>query len=86
MTQLIKILAAVNEKGRRIGEDHPCAVLTNHEVEIVFQLHEEGWGCRRIARKLEVSRSLIRKILKGELRAQFPARYKGGAPETGAGG
>mgnify|MGYP001558211220 CR=1 FL=1 len=71
-----KRLVALNEKGRRIGEDHPCAVLTNHEVDIVFILHEEGWGCRRIARKLEVSRALIRKILKGELRGQFPARFK----------
>lgn len=71
-----KILVAVNEKGRRIGEAHPCAVLTDHEVDIVFVLHEEGWGCRRIARKLEVSRALVRKILKGDLRAQVPARYK----------
>jgi hypothetical protein len=37
-------LAAVNEQGHRIGEDHPRARLTNHEVELIFDLHDDGNG------------------------------------------
>lgn len=67
---------AVNERGYRIGEDHPSAKLTDHEVEIVFQLREEGLSYGAIARKLEVSKSLIRDITKGRKRAQTAARWR----------
>lgn len=29
-----------NEHGQRIGDDHPCAVLTDHEVELMRDLYE----------------------------------------------
>lgn len=71
-----KILVAVNEKGCRIGQDNPAAVLTDHEVDIVFELREEGWGYGRIAKKMEVSKSLIRDIVKGTARFQHAVSYK----------
>ncbi|SDH23462.1 hypothetical protein [Propionivibrio dicarboxylicus] len=37
MTLLVK----TNEHGRRIGESHPRAVLTNHEVELMMELLDE---------------------------------------------
>lgn len=70
----------VNESGQRIGEDHQGAVLTNEQVDFIFQLHDDedgpGWGYDRIATALECSKSLVRRILKGEIRNQIPARYK----------
>lgn len=69
-------LVGLNEKGRRIGEDHPCAVLSDHDVALVFELRGQGWGYRKIARSLEVSKSLVRKIVKGEVRAQVAVRFK----------
>lgn len=30
----------VNEKGRRVGETHPRARLTDHEVDLIRELHE----------------------------------------------
>lgn len=72
-------LVGVNERGQRIGEDHQGAVLSDHEVDLVFELHDPdgvNWGYRRIARAMECSKSLIRRILKGEIRNQFPVRYK----------
>jgi hypothetical protein len=71
-----KRLVAVNARGNRVGEDHPCAVLTDRDVELLFQLREEGWGYRRIAGKLECSKSLVRKIVKGMARAQHAVRFK----------
>ncbi len=37
MTALVKI----NEEGRRIGQDHPRAVLTDHEVDLLLGLLAE---------------------------------------------
>lgn len=37
MEQAVKI----NEKGRRIGESHPRAILTDHEVDLLMELLTE---------------------------------------------
>jgi hypothetical protein len=74
---------AVNERGQVIGEDHPRAVLTDHEVDLVLELRAEvdeagqprysfGW----LAAKFEVSKSCIARICWGTRRAQYPAGFK----------
>lgn len=70
------IRVAVNELGRRIGQDHHRAKLTNGEVDLMFAMHEEGWGYRKLAAKFEVSKSLVRYIIKGRWRCQTPAKFK----------
>lgn len=69
-------LVGVNAKGRRVGETHNCAVLTDRDVELIFELREEAWGYRRLAAKFDCSKTLIRKILKGKVRCQHPTRFK----------
>ena len=69
-------LVGVNERGRRIGEDHPRAVLTDHEVSLIFELRSLAWGYARIAAKLEVSKRHVRNVLNGNRRAHFPAGFK----------
>lgn len=50
-------------KGRRIGEDHPNAILTDGEVELVRQLRErDGLTYDAIAAKFEISKSSVAKI------------------------
>ena len=61
---------AVNENGRRIGQDHHNAKLTDHDVELLLQMHESGTGYRRLAATFEVSRSMVRYIVKGRWRSQ----------------
>lgn len=68
-------LVAVNERGRRIGEDHPLARLTDGEVELIRQLHEEGMSYAVLAEKFEVSRWAIGRICRYERRAQTPAAF-----------
>lgn len=67
---------AVNERGLVIGEDHPRAVLTNHEVELVLELRAEGYSFGWLAQKFEVSKSCIARICWGVYRAQVPAAYR----------
>lgn len=67
---------AVNEAGLRIGEDHPNAKLTDAEVEMIRQLHEEGVSYEHLAEKFEVSKWTIGRICRYERRAQVPAYFK----------
>lgn len=67
---------AVNDAGLRIGEDHPNAKLTDAEVELIRQLHEEGVSYETLARKFEVSKWAVGRICRYERRAQTPATFK----------
>lgn len=66
----------MNELGRRIGEDQTGAKLTNHEVDLLLTMREEGMGYGRLAKVFEVSKSLVRDIVKGRRRNQTVARFK----------
>lgn len=74
---MTKRLVSINEKGRRIGESHPRARLTDREIELVFALRAEGWGYKRIAHKMEMSVRHVRDVLACRKRAQFAAGFKG---------
>jgi predicted DNA-binding protein (UPF0251 family) len=68
-------MVPVNDSRRRIGEQHPGAVLTDHEVELVHALHEDGLSLAEIARKMEVTKGCIWKIVHGYRRGQVPAGW-----------
>ena len=69
-------VVAVNEHGQRIGEDHPGAKLTDHEVELMIEMHEDKVGYRKLAKIFEISRSQVRNICKGIKRSQTPHDWK----------
>ncbi len=69
-------LRAVNERGHIIGEDHPRAVLTNAEVDVVLELRAEGWSFGRLAKHMDVSKACIARICWGTRRAQYPVAFK----------
>lgn len=69
-------MIAVNEQGRRIGESHPRAVLSDHEVDLVLELLDSGLSQRVVAEKMEVSRRCVRDIASGRRRAQVPAAWR----------
>jgi hypothetical protein len=75
-TQKKARMVAVNEKGQRIGEDHPRAVLTDHEVDLLLELKAEGYSLAWLAAKFEISRVHAWRIVTGRKRAQTPARFK----------
>lgn len=67
---------AVNDHGRRIGEYQTGAKLTDHDVDLLWQLHEQGYGYKRLATVFEISRGHARDIIKGRRRGQTIARWK----------
>lgn len=68
-------MVAVNDARRRIGQDHPRAVLSDHEVELVHALRDDGLSLAEIARKMEVSKGCVWKIVHGYRRGQAPVGW-----------
>jgi hypothetical protein len=73
-----KSLVAVNDQGRRIGESHPRAKLTNHEVDLVHELVEEGMSYRQVAEKFEglISKAGVGHIVTGRCRGGTVAGHR----------
>lgn len=67
---------AVNDRGLRIGESHPRAVLTDQEVGWLLELRAEGYSLAWLAGKFEISKSCAAKICRGQNRAQVPAGFR----------
>lgn len=71
----------VNAQGRRIGEDHHRAKLSNSDIDLILELRDEGLSYEAIARKMDhvpngIAKSTVRDICTGRIRAQLPADYK----------
>jgi hypothetical protein len=64
-------LIALNENGRRIGENHPRAKLLDYEVDQVLALLEAGLSYAEVSVKFEVSKSCIAHIATGRRRGQM---------------
>jgi hypothetical protein len=71
-----KKLIGINEKGRRIGEDHPLARFSNHDIDLMQRLKDEGVSLRRIAEIMECSVDQVKSVSCGRRRGQYPARFK----------
>ena len=69
-------MVGVNECGRRVGESHPGSKLTDSDIDIICQLHEEGLGYQSIAEKFDVSKSAVRDWVTCRRRSQYPSRFK----------
>lgn len=70
-------LVGVDQNGNRVGEDHGKAKLTDHDIDLIRELHEEhGLGYRTLARKFETSKSTIRDICKYRRRFAVAVAWK----------
>jgi hypothetical protein len=75
--QAVSGTVAVNEHGRRIGEGHQFAVLSDSEVGLLLDLRErEGWSYRQLASKFEIDRGTARDYIKGRRRCQTVAGHR----------
>ncbi len=66
-----------NERGLRIGEDHPNARLTDAEVEALLADRDAGMSLSALARKWGLSKSGAKGIVDGRSRAQHGERRPG---------
>ncbi len=71
-----KLLVAVNDRGMRIGENHQRAKLTNHEVDLIRDLYDEGMRVSEIARKFEIPKSYAWDICHYNVRCQTAEKFK----------
>lgn len=70
-------MIAVNEFGKRIGEDHQHARLTNEQVDRIRDLHEEhNLTYDQLAAMYCVSKSTIAGYCQYRRRAQTPFGWK----------
>jgi DNA invertase Pin-like site-specific DNA recombinase len=70
-------MVGVNERGLRVGEDHPKARLTDSDVELMRHMHEvDGVGYRRLATMFEVAKTTVRRICNYQMRCQPVAGFK----------
>lgn len=69
-------IVGVNELGRRVREVHHYASLTDHDVELMFELHVQSFGYRKLAKKFEVYKSNVRDIQKGRMRGQVAIAWR----------
>lgn len=66
----------VNDIGRRVGDSHHNAKLTDTDVELLRALRGEGWGYRKLAAKFEVSKRLVRDIIHDRRRGQVATAWR----------
>lgn len=76
-------MVAVNDRGLRIGESHPRAVLTDHEVDLLLELRAEvdakgapKYSLSWLAAKFEIHKGTAAKIVSGQRRGQVTDRFK----------
>jgi hypothetical protein len=69
-------MVAINENGRRIGEDHHLAKLTDHDVGLLLDLRDEGFSYGWLAAKFEISKSAVRWYCIGGRRAQTISGFR----------
>lgn len=69
-------VVAINERGHVVGESHPRAVLTDHDVDLVFELREDGMSIGRIAKAMEVSKGCVAHILAGRTRSHLVVTWR----------
>ena len=67
-------VVSLNNFGRRIGQSHPRARLSDVDIDRIFVLRERGLSYRAIARIMHMSPSGVRSIVSGRTRAQVPER------------
>jgi hypothetical protein len=72
-----KIYVPVDEKGYRIGENHPMAKLSDKTIDAIRDAHENlGIGYRRLAVFFGLPRSTVRNICLYRRRASTIAGWK----------
>lgn len=66
----------LSESGTRVGETHHRAKLTDHDIDLIRELHEEGLSYKVIAEKFDIGKSTVADIVKCRRRWQLPVKWR----------
>lgn len=67
---------ACNARGNRIGESHKNCRYTDHEVDQVLELREQGLSYSQIARAMDMPKGTVYAICQGTIRAELPDHWE----------
>ena len=76
---MIKLIrhVCVNDRGLRIGESHPRAKLSDHQIEEIRTLAiEHRVPYRELAKRFSISFGYVWKIVSFKRRNKLPAEYR----------
>lgn len=73
---MAKLRITLGIKGRRCGESHGRAKISDHEVDLIHQLAEAGMPSTTIAAKFGLVRSHVWRIIRGLRRGVIPEDIK----------
>jgi hypothetical protein len=71
-----KRYVGVNDQGRRVGEDHPNAKLTDHEVVLVLETYKRLRSYAKVARVFEIGKSTVAGYVKRRRRDQVAVKWR----------
>ncbi|WP_288076436.1 hypothetical protein [Pseudomonas sp.] len=72
-----KRIVAINEKGNRIGQNHPRARFTDDQVDRIRDLHEDhGMTYDQLSALFQCHKQTIASICQYRTRAQTPFGWK----------
>lgn len=69
-------MMAYSKSGRRVGESHANCKYSDHEVDLVLRLHEDGLAYRQIAKAMDMPLSTVYAICTGVIRGILPDRWE----------
>lgn len=76
MQKTARSFVGVNERGQRVGETHPGAKLTDHDLDLMFELRASGMQVAEIARKFEITRKHASAVLNYRARNHLVVRWR----------
>ena len=71
-----RMIVGLSDQGKRIGEGHHRAKLTDHEIDLIRELYDDGMSISEIARKFEIGKSHCWDICHYTVRVQTASRFK----------
>lgn len=71
-----EVLVSIGDSGRPVGESAPNAKYTDAEIDMVFELRNQGYFYREISEMMDMPVRTIRTVLDGSRRNKHVVGWK----------